>query len=163
MRPWIGWATAVAFIAGPRRPLYVEDDLGDAFLRVDGKPVSGHGLEDELELVTRLVDRLAPRAPAQRGAVHLHVERSEEEMLRLVDVQEFGEPAKEKGREVLRFEADFDLADLLDRVEIGDQAEHPFGGVREQLVQRGPVRSDPDIRGVLEFFVLHGEAKRTRR
>src|SRR5439155_1697870 len=79
---------------------------------------------------------------AQRGPIHLHIERGEEETLRLVEIQEFGEPPKEKGRDVVRFEADFDLSDLFDRVEIRDEAEHPLGGVREQLVQRGPVRAD---------------------
>src|SRR3989454_11547735 len=163
MRPWIGWATAVAFIAGPRLPLDVEDDFGDALLRIDSEPMSGHGLDDELELVARLVDRLPAGPTAQRGPVHLHVERREEEMFRLVDVEEFGEPAQEKRRDVLCLQADVDLPDFFDQVEIGDEAEHPLGGVREQLVQRGPVRADRDVRGVLDFLVPHGEAKRARR
>src|SRR2546427_4983692 len=65
MRPWIGWATAVAFIAGPRLPLDVEDDFGDALLRIDSEPMPGHGLDDELELVTRLVDRFPAGTAAQ--------------------------------------------------------------------------------------------------
>ena len=117
--------------------------------------MSGHGFHGELELVTLLVDGLPACTTAQRGPIHLHIERGEEETLRLVEIQEFGEPPKEKGRDVVRFEADFDLSDLFDRVEIRDEAEHPLGGVREQLVQRGPVRADPDVRGVLDLFVPH--------
>src|SRR5437867_5405532 len=155
MRPWIGWATAVAFIAGPRCPLDVEDDFGNALLRIDDQSMSGRGLDDELELVALLVDRFSARTTAQRGAFHLHVERSEEEMLGLVDEQEFGEPPEQERGDVFRFEPDFDLSDLFDRVEIRDEAEHPLGGGREQLVQRGPVRADPDVRGVLDLFVPH--------
>src|SRR5712692_3832996 len=43
-------------------PLDVEDDLGDSSFRIDGELVPGHGLDHELQLVPRLVDRLAPRA-----------------------------------------------------------------------------------------------------
>src|SRR5207244_2584251 len=62
IRPWIGWATAVAFMSGPRMRLDVEDDLGDALLRVDAQPMASHRLDDELELVTLLVDRF-PASP----------------------------------------------------------------------------------------------------
>src|SRR3989449_11547332 len=51
MRPWIGWATAVAFIAGPRCPLDVEDDFGDALVRIDRQSMSGHRLDGQPELV----------------------------------------------------------------------------------------------------------------
>src|SRR2546422_488957 len=94
MRPWIGWATAVAFIAGPRCPLDVEDDFGDALVRIDRQSMSGHRLDGEPELVALLVDRFPAGAAPQRRPVHVHLERSEQETLRLVDVQEFGEPAQ---------------------------------------------------------------------
>src|SRR6266571_3621123 len=72
--------------------------------------MSGHGLDDELELVALLVDRFPPRTTAQRGAFHLHVERSEEEMLGLVDEQEFGEPPEQERGDVFRFEPELDLS-----------------------------------------------------
>src|SRR6266849_5596318 len=158
MSPWIGWAAAVAFMSGPRIRLDVEDDLGDALLRVDGQSMASHRLDDEFQLVTLLVDRFAAGPSAQRGAVQLHIEGREEEALRLVDVEEFGEPPEHEGRDILRGEADLDLPDRFDRAEIGDEAEHPLGRVREEFVQRGSVRSDPDIRGVLDFFVPNGQA-----
>ena len=58
-----------------------------------------------------------------------------------------------------RGEADLDLPDGLHRAEVGDEAEHPLGRVREEFVQRGSVRPDPDVRGVLDFFVPHGEGQ----
>src|SRR2546426_7384861 len=92
--PRIGWATAVAFIAGPQGPLDVEDDFGDALVRIDRQSMSGHRLDGEPELVALLVDRFPAGAAPQRRPVHVHLERSEQETLRLVDVQEFGEPAQ---------------------------------------------------------------------
>src|SRR6266566_8398495 len=83
----------------------------------------------------------------------------EEEALGLVDVEEFGEPPEHEGRDVLRGETDLDLADRLHGVEIGDEAEHPLGRVREEVVQRRSVRPDPDVRGVLDFFVPHGQGQ----
>src|SRR5881296_1405646 len=65
IRPWIGWATAVAFMSGPRMRLDVEDDLGDALLRGDAQPMASHRLDDELELVTLLVDRFPASPSAQ--------------------------------------------------------------------------------------------------
>src|SRR5206468_12624789 len=102
MRPWIGWATAVAFIAGPRCPLDVEDDFGDALVRIDRQSMSGHRLDGEPELVALLVDRFPAGAAPQRRPVHGHLERSEQETLRLVDVQAFGERGEQDGWGVLR-------------------------------------------------------------
>src|SRR3989441_8249485 len=149
MRPWIGWATAVAFIPGPRCPLDVEDDVGDALLRIDAQSMSGHGLDDQLELVALLVDCFPAGTAAQRSPMHVHVEGSEQEALRLVDVQEFGEPAKEERRDVLGVEADFDLPHRFDGSETGDEAEHPFGGVSGQLVHGRAVRVDFNVGGVV--------------
>src|SRR3989442_23371 len=157
------WTAAVASAANPEAlapsPIFEGKSFSLAIRngsRIEARPRVG--------LTAARVRSLAPPVTSvQRSPVHVHVEGTEQEALRLVDVQELGEPAKEECRAVLGVEADFDLPHRFDGSETGDEAEHPFGGVREQLVQRGAVRADPDVGGVLDLLVPHEAAKRARR
>src|SRR3989442_9413773 len=76
-------------------------------------------------------------------------------MLGFVDVQEIREPAEEQGRRVACGHAHLDLPDGSHGLEVGDQAEHPFGRVREQFIERMSVGANPDVGRVLDFFVSH--------
>src|SRR3990170_393295 len=142
--------------------LDVEDDLRDPALEIHGQAVVRHGLDHELELMALLVDRLAAGFPLEGRPLDPHVEGPEQQVFRLVEVQEVREPLHEEGWSVVRGHPDLDLAHGPHAVEVGHEAEHPLGCVREEFPGRLPVRPDPDVRRVLGFLPAHVSAEGRR-
>src|SRR5205809_7512236 len=93
--------------------LDVEDDLGDAFLRIDGEAVPRHGLDHELQLVSIRVDRFPASVSFAWPCDDVQGEGREVDWVWLVDVLRFRKPSEEERRKVVPLESHFSLADGL--------------------------------------------------